>query len=204
MGRFNKRRPHRLTTQHRKFQAIARIEVFISRAGGCGAYSACRGRGASCRAALGTSPVAQELQSYLFDSGVHGRDAVLVTMQVLGVGLREANATFFGSPLRTAYRDLQNSFIDVLELAAETDLKQRQVRAEHQVPWKPPVGGAIVGVALEVGGDKWPIHGLRQPIEGTSCGWYLWAGEGELDRSPDYFQPVHVEHLYERRPEVLP
>ena len=47
-------------------------------------------------------------------------------------------------------------------------------------------------------------NGLRHPVEGTTCGWYLWAGEGELDQSPDYFQPVHVEHLRERCPEILP
>src|SRR4051794_41349696 len=71
-------------------------------------------------AELGAVPGAEELQRQLFERGVHGIDAVLVTMQVLGVGLREANAAFFDSPLRSADRELQNSFIDVLESAALT------------------------------------------------------------------------------------
>ncbi|MFF7250686.1 hypothetical protein ACFZBU_43285 [Embleya sp. NPDC008237] len=69
------------------------------------------------RAELGSSPDPEELQRYLFDRGVHGADAVLVTTQVLEIGLRDANAAFFGSPLRAAERDLQNSFIDALARA---------------------------------------------------------------------------------------
>ncbi|GCD96029.1 immunity protein Imm33 domain-containing protein [Embleya hyalina] len=158
----------------------------------------------TARAELGASPDPEDLQRYLFGSGVHGADAVLVTMQVLEVGLREANAAFFGSPLRKAERDFQNSFVDTLDLVAETDRKQRQLCSEHQVPWSPPVLGSIVGVARDVGAGGWPINGLRHPIEGTTCGWYLWAGEGEMDQDPDYFQPVHVDHLFDRCPRVLP
>lgn len=158
----------------------------------------------AARVALGLSPTGEELQRYLFDTGVHGVDLQLVTMQVMGVGMGEANAVIFASPLRVAERDLQNSFIDALRLAAEADERQQQLCADHEVPWTPPAGGAIVGVARDVGVGTWPVHGLRLPIEGTACGWYLWAGGGALDQSQDYFEPVHVEHLYERCPEVLP
>jgi hypothetical protein len=154
-------------------------------------------------AALGPSPEMPVLQRHLFDTGVHGVDAVLVTMRVMGVSLGEANQAFFSSPFRAAERDLQNRFVDVLELAAETDERQQRLCAEHQVAWTPPRGGSVVGVARAVGTGLWPVHGLRLPVEQDACGWYLWAGDGEMDQSPDFFEPVHVEHLYERCPEVL-
>ncbi|MBR7837527.1 hypothetical protein KDL01_29885 [Actinospica durhamensis] len=73
---------------------------------------------------LGPSPEMSVLQRDLFDAGVHGADAVMVTMRVMGVGLAEANEAFFGSPLRAAERDFQNWFIDALASAAETDERQ--------------------------------------------------------------------------------
>ena len=158
----------------------------------------------AAREALGPAPEMTALQQHLFDSGVHGVDAVMVTRQVMGVTLGEANRAFFGSPFRAAERELQEYFLDVLEPTATTEEDQRQLCAENQVPWTPPRGASIVGTAREVGTGVWPINGLRLPVEGSACGWYLWTGEGEMDQSPDYFEPVHVEHLYDRCREVLP
>lgn len=66
----------------------------------------------SVRAELGATPDAQQVQSVLFEQGVHGIDAVLVTMQVLGVPFREASGAYFSSPLRVADREFQNAFTD--------------------------------------------------------------------------------------------
>lgn len=158
----------------------------------------------AARDALGPSPEMSALQRYLFDSGVHGVDAVMVTRQVMGVGLGEANRAFFNSPFRAAERDFQNWAMDVLALAAETDERQQRLCVERQVPWTPPRPDSKAGVAREVGSGLWPVNGLRIPVEGATSGWYLWAGEGEMDQSPDYFEPVHVVHMYERCQEVLP
>lgn len=68
----------------------------------------------------------------------------------------------------------------------------------------PPSAGSILGVARDVSNGRWPINGLRHRIDETTCGWYLWAGEGEINQDPDYFQPLHVEHLLDRCPQVLP
>ena len=157
----------------------------------------------AARTALGSTPEMPVLQCHLFDAGVHGVEAVMVTMRVMGVSLGEANQAFFSSPFRSAERELQDQFLDVLELAAETDERQQRLCEENQVPWSPPGGGSMVGVARDVGMGVWPVNGLRLPVEGSTCGWYLWAGEGEMDQSPDYFEPVHVEHLYDRCREVL-
>jgi hypothetical protein len=58
-----------------------------------------------------------------------------------------------------------------------------------------------VGIALNVKSGQLPINGLRHPVEGDSSGWYIWAGE-ELDSSPDFFKPLHVEHLHEWCPDA--
>jgi hypothetical protein len=58
------------------------------------------------------------------------------------------------------------------------------------------------GVAINVWGDLVPVNGLRHPPVGNTSGWFLWAGE-ELSAEPDFFRPIHIEHLSEIRPEVL-
>jgi hypothetical protein len=44
---------------------------------------------------------------------------------------------------------------------------------------------------------------LRHRPVGDTNGWYIWAG-AELSQDPDFFIPLHVEHLEEWCPEVLP
>lgn len=51
--------------------------------------------------------------------------------------------------------------------------------------------------------DVWPFNGLRHPPERGTTGWYLWRGE-VLSQAEDFFQPLHVEHLAEWAPDVLP
>ena len=52
------------------------------------------------------------------------------------------------------------------------------------------------------GSDEGVIHGLRQPPEGDTTGWYIWRGE--YSESGDFFEPLHTWHLADRLPEVLP
>jgi hypothetical protein len=110
-----------------------------------------------------------------------------------------------GTVTRAALQRLGSSHpVDAFKLAAETRLVQQRLCRDRDVPWTPPIHGAIVGVARNVGTGTWPVNGLRHPMEGTTCGWYLWAGDEEMDQSPDYFEPVHLEHLHDRCPEVIP
>jgi hypothetical protein len=39
-----------------------------------------------------------------------------------------------------------------------------------------------------------PIHGVRIPVTGTVCGWYIHAGD-EWSDDADFYQPMCVEHL---------
>lgn len=60
-----------------------------------------------------------------------------------------------------------------------------------------------VGVARNVRTGVLPINGVRcRPEKGTT-GWYIWAGES-MSTDPDFFVPLHVSHLSEWCPDVLP
>lgn len=60
-----------------------------------------------------------------------------------------------------------------------------------------------VGVARNVKSELLPINGLRHAPEGDTTGWYIWAGEEPSD-APDFFEPLHVRHLVDWCPSVLP
>ena len=46
-----------------------------------------------------------------------------------------------------------------------------------------------------------PLNGLRHLVTDSTTGWYLWFGE-ELSQEPDFFEPMHVSHVYEKYPET--
>lgn len=58
-----------------------------------------------------------------------------------------------------------------------------------------------LGVAENVKSGLLPINGLRINPEGDTTGWYIWAGE-ELSKDPDFFVPLHVEHIDDWVPNV--
>ncbi len=60
-----------------------------------------------------------------------------------------------------------------------------------------------VGIAENVRSGQLPIHGLRCLPEKGTTGWYIWAGES-ISEDIDFFVPLHVSHLDERCPDVLP
>lgn len=60
-----------------------------------------------------------------------------------------------------------------------------------------------VGISRNVREGARPVNGLRVRPEGDTCGWYIWGGE-EWSDDPDFFVPLHVEHLSEWAPLVLP
>lgn len=59
-----------------------------------------------------------------------------------------------------------------------------------------------LGVAMATIGRQ-PVNGLRHlPEEGTT-GWYVWCGE-QFSSAADFFQPVHIAHLDEILPLIVP
>lgn len=82
-------------------------------------------------------------------------------------------------------------------------MRQRQVCQKYGASHYPSPSHLKAGIARNVHAGAAPINGLRHPPAGDTTGWYIWAGE-ELSDAPDFFEPLHVEHLVERCPEVLP
>lgn len=60
-----------------------------------------------------------------------------------------------------------------------------------------------VGIARNVLDGLMPVNGLRHEPEADTCGWYIWAGE-ELSDDPNFFVPLHVEHLAQWCPSAIP
>jgi hypothetical protein len=60
-----------------------------------------------------------------------------------------------------------------------------------------------VGIAGNVRSGLQPVNGLRHPPDVGTTGWFIWAGE-QLSDEPGFFVPLHVAHLAEWCPAVLP
>lgn len=60
-----------------------------------------------------------------------------------------------------------------------------------------------VGVSMNVRSGMMPLNGLRVEPDGKTCGWYIWAGE-EWSNEEGFFVPLHVQHLGEWAPIILP
>jgi hypothetical protein len=68
---------------------------------------------------------------------------------------------------------------------------------------RPPLAGEKVGIAVNVRQGLMPLNGLRHPVAGDASGWYIWAGE-EFSLDEDFFVPLHIDHLSEWCPSVIP
>ena len=77
--------------------------------------------------------------------------------------------------------------------------QQKDVCLKYKADYCPSPDHFKVGIALNVKEGLRPINGLRHPAEGDTTGWYIWAGE-ERSNDPNFFQPLHVEHLSTRKP----
>lgn len=59
-----------------------------------------------------------------------------------------------------------------------------------------------VGISRNVRDGAAPINGMRVRSVGDTVGWYIWAGDWSDD--PDFFVPLHAEHLSSWCPQVVP
>lgn len=81
-------------------------------------------------------------------------------------------------------------------------MTQQEVCAQYGVEPACPQPGEKVGVARVLLPGAYPLHGLRISPENGTCGWYLWTGD--WSDAPDFFEPMHVTHVEQRCPEVIP
>jgi hypothetical protein len=91
--------------------------------------------------------------------------------------------------------------IDVVVYPA-SEAAQRAVCQTYGMPFVRAPGHLKVGIARNVRDGLLPLNGLRHPPEGDTTGWYIWAGE-ELPADPDFFVPLHVDHLAEWCPDAI-
>ena len=80
--------------------------------------------------------------------------------------------------------------------------QQREVCRRFGVERVPSPPHLKVGIARNVRDGVLPINGLRHCPEADTTGWYIWAGE-EPGTAPDFFEPLHVEHLADWCPDAL-
>ena len=80
---------------------------------------------------------------------------------------------------------------------------QSELCGRFGVPVTFPQRHLKLGISADFCSGNFPLNGLRHPPEDGTCGWFLWAGS-ELSSAPDFFQPMHLEHLFERCQRVLP
>lgn len=98
--------------------------------------------------------------------------------------------------------------IDILLLGTgkkemkSVEARQKEICQKYNSDYILPIPKTKVGIALDTL-DKEPLNALRHPAKADTCGWYIWGGE-ELSEAPDFFQPLHVEHLSEWCPAIEP
>jgi hypothetical protein len=78
---------------------------------------------------------------------------------------------------------------------------QEELCLRFDVVGNPPRTGEKLGIALATVG-KLPINELRIRLDGT-CGWFIWGG-GEPSTDPNFYQPLHVDHIADYLPSVAP
>ncbi|MBC8069543.1 MAG: hypothetical protein IAG13_14495 [Deltaproteobacteria bacterium] len=81
-------------------------------------------------------------------------------------------------------------------------LEQRELCERYGTGFVAAPAGLKVGVSRNLREGLAPVNGMRHPVSGDTTGWYIWAGE-ELSPEPDFFVPLHVEHLVDWCPEAL-
>jgi hypothetical protein len=82
------------------------------------------------------------------------------------------------------------------------DVSQAKVCDRFGVECRPTQPNLKLGLALSTLSAQ-PLNGLRHPPAADTTGWYIWGGD-ELPSSADFFQPIHVSHLAELLPVVVP
>lgn len=81
---------------------------------------------------------------------------------------------------------------------------QQELCAKYNAAFMPCLDDHKVGISLSAKDRVYPINGLRTQPESGTTGWFIWGGAGEPSQDSDFFKPLHVEHLKEWCPEVIP
>ncbi|MCI0358767.1 MAG: hypothetical protein L0211_09820 [Planctomycetaceae bacterium] len=83
-----------------------------------------------------------------------------------------------------------------------SDKMQLAVCRRHGAEPMPALDDEKVGISANVKEGVVPLNALRIRPEGGTTGWYIWGGQWSDD--PDFFLPLHVAHLSEWCPQIVP
>ncbi len=78
---------------------------------------------------------------------------------------------------------------------------QRDMCQRFGALYMPPAPDEKVGIALDSLGNI-PLYAVRLGPENGTCGWYIYCGE--YSTAADFYQPLHVAHLAEYCPSIVP
>jgi hypothetical protein len=87
------------------------------------------------------------------------------------------------------------------EMKVEATAEQKAVCARFGSAVEAPSSLQKVGIALATL-KQLPLTAIREQPENGTCGWYIWGGERTDDS--DFFQPLHVAHLIDHCPQIIP
>ena len=93
--------------------------------------------------------------------------------------------------------------LDQIEVRSMSNLiaQQKEICLRFGAQYEPAASNLMLGISKNFLSGELPLNGLRHPLEGQSCGWFLWAG-AEFSEATDFFKVWHVHHLVESRPDV--
>jgi hypothetical protein len=86
------------------------------------------------------------------------------------------------------------------DLSLPFESSQRELCLKYGTQYIETKENEILGFATSTKGLL-PINGLRHPVQGNTCGWYIWCGE-KFSEDPKFFAPLCAKHFYEGYPEV--
>lgn len=78
---------------------------------------------------------------------------------------------------------------------------QRDICQKAGSAYVPAPNDFKVGISSNIRDGALPINGLRYPPSGDTTGWYIYGGQEPSD-APDFFCPLHVEHLDDWCPNI--
>jgi len=81
--------------------------------------------------------------------------------------------------------------------------EQKAICDRLKVYWTPVDLNSLIAFNISLLSATNPINGLRHPKQERIDGWYLWSGEEINQNDDNFFKPLHVGHLLEKRPIVL-
>lgn len=140
--------------------------------------------------------------------GVDAVQALQLAMTMIGITLYASEEAAAGQ-LRwlDEYGDLgfpvQEGAEDLLPFWVRAESRQLQICKKYDAFHYPAPPDSKVGISRNVKDGISPLNGLRHPPGSSMSGWYIWAGE-EYSDDPDFFVPLHISHLGEWCPTVIP